>query len=66
MGDAHHARLGRVFGRQTYLPGLELPEHIPQRFDAAEVNSMLAERDKRIEDLTKELDRLGKTASTPK
>jgi len=42
------------------------PQHIPQRFEAAEVNSMLAERDKRIEDLTKELDRLRKTASTPK
>jgi len=42
------------------------PQHIPQRFEAAEVNSMLAERDKRIEDLTKELDRLSKTASTPK
>jgi len=38
------------------------PQHIPQRLEASEVNSMLAERDKRIEDLTKELDRLRKTA----
>jgi uncharacterized protein len=38
------------------------PQHIPQRFEAAEVTSMLAERDQRIEDLTKELDRLRKTA----
>jgi predicted pyridoxine 5'-phosphate oxidase superfamily flavin-nucleotide-binding protein len=34
------------------------PQHIPQRFEAAEVKALLAERDKRIEDLTKELDRL--------
>jgi len=36
------------------------PQHIPQRFGAEEVTAMLAERDKRIEDLTKELDRLRK------
>jgi uncharacterized protein len=33
------------------------PQHIPQRFEAAEVTAMLAARDKRIE-ATKELDRL--------
>jgi nicotinamidase-related amidase len=33
-------------------------QHIPQRLEAAEVKVMLAERDQRIEDLTKELDRL--------
>jgi predicted pyridoxine 5'-phosphate oxidase superfamily flavin-nucleotide-binding protein len=36
------------------------PQHIPQRLEAEEVTAMLAERDKRIEDLTKELDRLRK------
>lgn len=36
------------------------PQHIPQRLEAAEVAAMLAERDKRIEDLTKELDKLRK------
>jgi predicted pyridoxine 5'-phosphate oxidase superfamily flavin-nucleotide-binding protein len=41
------------------------PQHIPRRLEAAEVNSMLAERDKRIEDLTRELDRLRKEASAP-
>src|SRR5271167_428497 len=41
------------------------PQHIPQRFEAAEVKAMLAERDKRIEDLTKELDRLRKLRGTP-
>jgi uncharacterized protein len=38
------------------------PQHIPQRFEAAEVKAMLAERDRRIEDLTKELDRLRKSS----
>jgi predicted pyridoxine 5'-phosphate oxidase superfamily flavin-nucleotide-binding protein len=36
------------------------PQHISQRFDAEEVTAMLAERDMRIEALTKELDRLRK------
>lgn len=36
------------------------PQHIPQRLEAAEVKAMLAERDQRIEELTKELDRLRK------
>jgi uncharacterized protein len=36
------------------------PQHIPQRLGAEEVDAMLAERDKRIETLTKELDRLRK------
>jgi len=39
------------------------PQHIPQRFEAAEVNAMLAERDKRIEELTAELTRLRKVRS---
>ena len=36
------------------------PQHIPQRFDAEEVTAMLAERDKRIEALTEELNQLRK------
>jgi predicted pyridoxine 5'-phosphate oxidase superfamily flavin-nucleotide-binding protein len=40
------------------------PQHIPQRFEAAEVQAMLAERDRRIEELTKELDRLRKDGNT--
>ena len=36
------------------------PQHIPQRFEAEEVTAMLAERDKRIEALTKELNQLRK------
>ena len=40
------------------------PQHIPQRFEAVAVKAMLAERDKRIENLTKELDQLRKVRST--
>jgi hypothetical protein len=36
------------------------PQHIPQRLEAAEVKALLAERQKRIEELTAELDRLRK------
>jgi predicted pyridoxine 5'-phosphate oxidase superfamily flavin-nucleotide-binding protein len=36
------------------------PQHIPQRLDAEEVTALLAERDKRIEALTRELERLRK------
>ena len=36
------------------------PQHIPQRLDAEDVSALLAERDKRIEALTKELERLRK------
>jgi predicted pyridoxine 5'-phosphate oxidase superfamily flavin-nucleotide-binding protein len=38
------------------------PQHIPQRLEVAEVTAILAERDQRIEALTKELDRLRKVA----
>lgn len=40
------------------------PQHIPQRFEAAEVTAMLAERDQRIETLTKELDQLRKAGTS--
>jgi uncharacterized protein len=36
------------------------PQHIPQRFEAAQVTALLAERDKRIETLTRELAELCK------
>jgi predicted pyridoxine 5'-phosphate oxidase superfamily flavin-nucleotide-binding protein len=41
------------------------PQHIPQRFEAAQVAELLAERDKRIETLTKELAELRKDKNTP-
>ena len=40
------------------------PQHIPQRFEAAEVATMLAERDERIQALEAEVDRLRPVRST--
>jgi predicted pyridoxine 5'-phosphate oxidase superfamily flavin-nucleotide-binding protein len=40
------------------------PQHIPQRVDATEIQAMLAEHDQRIEDLTREVDRLRKVRNT--
>jgi predicted pyridoxine 5'-phosphate oxidase superfamily flavin-nucleotide-binding protein len=40
------------------------PQHIPQRFDASEVQAMLEERDRRIEELMRELDRLRKVRNS--
>jgi uncharacterized protein len=37
------------------------PQHIPQRFEAADVAAALAERDQRIEALEAEIKRLGAT-----
>jgi hypothetical protein len=38
------------------------PQHIPQRFEAADVAAALAERDRRIEALEAEVKRFGATA----
>ena len=40
------------------------PQHIPQRFEAADVADALAERDRRIEALQTEVERLRATAAT--
>ena len=37
------------------------PQHIPQRFEAADVAAALAERDQRIEALMAEIERLRRT-----
>ncbi|TIP65830.1 MAG: pyridoxamine 5'-phosphate oxidase, partial [Mesorhizobium sp.] len=39
------------------------PQHIPQRFEAADVAAALAERDKRIERLEQEIARLRSVSS---
>jgi uncharacterized protein len=52
---AEQAILFRVWAWDT-----NCPQHIPQRFEAEEVTAMLAERDMRIEALTKELNQLRK------
>jgi predicted pyridoxine 5'-phosphate oxidase superfamily flavin-nucleotide-binding protein len=58
--EGYRARVEQVILFTVSAWDSNCPQHIPQRLEAAEVNAMLAERDKRIEDLTKELDRLRK------
>jgi uncharacterized protein len=58
--DGYRARVEQAILFTVSAWDANCPQHIPQRFEAAEVKNMLAERDKRIEDLTKELDRLRK------
>jgi predicted pyridoxine 5'-phosphate oxidase superfamily flavin-nucleotide-binding protein len=41
------------------------PQHIPQRFEAADVAAALAERDKRIAELEVEVERLNATTARP-
>jgi predicted pyridoxine 5'-phosphate oxidase superfamily flavin-nucleotide-binding protein len=58
--DGYRARVEQAILFNVSAWDSNCPQHIPQRFDAAELKAMLAERDKRIEDLSKELDRLRK------
>jgi uncharacterized protein len=62
--DGYRARVEQVILFTVSAWDSNCPQHIPQRFESVEVKAMLAERDKRIEDLTNELDRLRKGRST--
>src|ERR1700686_2741601 len=62
--DGYRARVEQAILFNVSAWDSNCPQHIPQRFEAAELKAMLAERDKRIEDLTKELGRLRKVRST--
>jgi predicted pyridoxine 5'-phosphate oxidase superfamily flavin-nucleotide-binding protein len=62
--DGYRARAEQAIRFTVSAWDSNCPQHIPQRFDAAEVTAMLADRDKRIEDLTREVDRLRKSRST--
>ena len=56
--DGYRARVEQAIVFTVLAWDSNCPQHIPQRFEAAEVIAMLAERDKRIEELSKELERL--------
>jgi hypothetical protein len=62
--EGYRARVEQVIIFTVSAWDSNCPQHIPQRFEAAEVATMLAERDRRIESLTKELDRLRRIRST--
>ncbi len=63
--DGYRARVEQAILFTVSAWDSNCPQHIPQRFEAAEVKAMLAERDKRIEDLTNELSRLRKVRTNP-
>jgi uncharacterized protein len=58
--DGYRARVEQALVFTVSAWDSNCPQHIPQRLEAAEVKAILAERDRRIEELTKELDRLRK------
>ena len=58
--DGYRARVEQALVFTVSAWDSNCPQHIPQRLEAAEVKAMPAERDQRIEELTKELDRLRK------
>ena len=58
--DGYRARVEQAILFTVSAWDSNCPQHIPQRLEAAEVKAMLTERDKRIEELTAELDRLRK------
>jgi uncharacterized protein len=58
--DGYQARLEQAILFTVSAWDSNCPQHIPQRLEAAEVKAMLAERDKRIQELAAELDGLRK------
>jgi predicted pyridoxine 5'-phosphate oxidase superfamily flavin-nucleotide-binding protein len=55
MPEGYKARPEQAFILAVSAWDSNCPQHIPQRFEAADVAAALAERDRRIEELTREL-----------
>jgi len=62
MPEGYRARPEQVIMLTVTAWDANCPQHIPQRFEAADVAAALAERDRRIEALEAEVKRLGATA----
>jgi predicted pyridoxine 5'-phosphate oxidase superfamily flavin-nucleotide-binding protein len=62
MPEDYRARPEQVILLTVTAWDANCPQHIPQRFEAADVATALAERDRRIEALEAEIKRLGATA----
>jgi predicted pyridoxine 5'-phosphate oxidase superfamily flavin-nucleotide-binding protein len=62
MPKSYRARPEQVIVITVTAWDANCPQHIPQRFEAADVAAALAERDRRIEALEAEIRRLGATA----
>jgi len=66
MPEGYKARPEQVFILTVSAWDSNCPQHIPQRFEAADVAAALAERDRRIEELTqrlKDLEAVGRASS---
>ena len=62
MPEGYRARPEQALLIKVTAWDANCPQHIPQRFEAADVAAALAERDRRIEALEAEIKRLGATA----
>ncbi len=62
MPEGYRARPEQVILFTVSAWDANCPQHIPQRFEAAEVAAALGERDRRIEELETEVKRLRETA----
>jgi predicted pyridoxine 5'-phosphate oxidase superfamily flavin-nucleotide-binding protein len=60
MADGYDARAEQAIVFSVSAWDTNCPQHIPQRFDAADMARLLAERDRQIAELEAELDRLRK------
>ena len=63
MPDGYKARPEQVLLFTVSAWDANCPQHIPQRFEAADVAAALAERDRRIETLQAEIERLRVTTA---
>jgi uncharacterized protein len=58
--DGYRARVEQAILFTVSAWDSNCPQHIPQRFEASDVAALIADRDQKIESLTKELERLRK------
>jgi predicted pyridoxine 5'-phosphate oxidase superfamily flavin-nucleotide-binding protein len=63
MPEGYRARPEQVILFTVSTWDANCPQHIPQRFEAADVSTALARRDERIAELEAEVDRLSKQAA---
>ncbi|SOE99926.1 Predicted flavin-nucleotide-binding protein, pyridoxine 5'-phosphate oxidase superfamily [Burkholderia sp. OK233] len=64
MPEGYRARAERAIVFKVSLWDANCPQHIPQRFDAADVQAELDERDERIRELETEVERLRRKVSS--
>ena len=60
MPSGYRARPEQALLFTVHAWDVNCPQHIPQRFEAADVAAMIESRDRRIAELEREVERLGK------